>query len=235
MPVNAFDSYKQAVVFVREKVSGKQKTFCVAVNPEKIESSLKNDRLSDILKKAEMTICDGIGIVIAARLLYGQKIRRCTGADLFHCIMEEAERENWSIFLLGSSAESNKKACEKIKEEFPKVKIAGALDGYFKDDLKAISIINESKPDCVFVAMGSPKQEFWIARNMQDINASFFMGIGGTLDVVSGCVQRAPRLFQKTGTEFLYRLVTNPKRWKRQLVLPVFFYRVLREKIRGGR
>ncbi len=111
----------------------------------------------------------------------------------------------------------------------------GQHHGYFKDDDSVIGKINSAQPHVLFVAMGSPKQEYWISRNRDRINATFFMGIGGALDTISGRTQWAPKLFRATGTEFLYRLIREPHRWRRQTVLPKFAIMALKARFAARR
>lgn len=226
-----FESYSQVVDCVAERIKTKTKSFCVAINPEKVYRAGRDERLRAVLERADFGICDGVGVSIAAGVLYGHRIPRCTGVDLFYQLIEQASTFGWNIFVLGASPEVNEAACRKLQERYPALKIVGRRDGYFKDTAAVIDQINASGADILFVAMGSPRQEFWISENQAAIQASFCMGVGGTLDVVSGKLKRAPRVFRTTGTEFLYRLISEPKRWRRQIALPIFMFSVLRKKI----
>ena len=122
----------------------------------------------------------------------------------------------------------------KLLENYPGLDVAGHIDGYFSDSQLVVDTINRSRANIVFVAMGSPKQEEWIARHRDNIHASILMGVGGTFDVVSGRVRRAPGVFQRTGTEWLYRLVREPGRIKRQMVLPKFVWMVVKARLGIG-
>ena len=134
--------------------------------------------------------------------------------------------------MLGASHESNSAACEKIKQMFPGLKIVGNQDGYFEDSSEVIEKINASNADLLFVAMGSPKQEQWIWEHWKSISVNFCMGVGGSFDIAAGNLKRAPKIFRMTGTEFLYRLLSEPrKRWKIQKPLFPFFMRVLGKKL----
>jgi N-acetylglucosaminyldiphosphoundecaprenol N-acetyl-beta-D-mannosaminyltransferase len=220
------------VACVEDRLKKKQKSFCVAINPEKVYRAARDRELNRILAQADMGICDGVGISIAARLIYGERIRRCTGVDLFYALIAKAVERQWKIFLLGASPAVNAKASDALYAKYPGLQIAGRHDGYFENSAAVVEQINASGADLVFVAMGTPRQEFWIAENSSKINAGFLMGVGGTFDVVSGLVRRAPGIFRRTGTEFLYRLISNPRRWRRQLVLPSFFVSVLIHRYR---
>lgn len=230
--VTPFRSFEEAVDCMSYRISNREKTFCVAINPEKIFRALRDERLRIALGKAHIGACDGIGAVIAAKILYGRAIRRCTDG-LLSKLMSVSAENSWRVFLLGASPSSNRKAVENFQKTYPELNIVGHRDGYFESSREVVTEINNSKADIVVVALGSPKQELWIAENMDAISACFFMGVGGALDVASGKVTRAPVFFRKTGTEFLYRLITNPKRIKRQSCLPLFAFKLVTTKLFG--
>jgi N-acetylglucosaminyldiphosphoundecaprenol N-acetyl-beta-D-mannosaminyltransferase len=231
VPVTVLNSYSDAVKMVITRIKAGEKTFCVAINPEKIYRAQKDNKAMELINTANLHLCDGIGTAIAVKILYGRRIVRITGIQFFLDLIAKVGKEDLKVFLLGASAKSNEGAFQKLIEEHPHLQIAGRQDGYFKDSQAVVQHINDSRADLLFVAMGSPKQEFWIAEHRERITAPFCMGVGGTFDVISGCVKWAPKIFCKTGTEFLYRLITNPKRWRRQLVLPKFVLMVLKEKL----
>ena len=228
--VRPFESYSQAVDHVAGIVASGRKSLCVAINPEKVQRAKRDPSLAKILREAAMGICDGVGVALAARLLYGRKVPRCTGADLFFELISAAAEREWKVFLLGASRPSNEGAAAALSARYSDLQIVGQQDGYFEDDQAVIREINASGADLLFVAMGSPRQEFWITKHRQAIAAPFCMGVGGTLDVAAGTVKRSPIIFRKTGTEFLFRLITQPSRWRRQLALPIFLLAVLRER-----
>ena len=132
--------------------------------------------------------------------------------------------------MYGAKKEIIKKAKENLEIKFPNIKIVGIIDGYEKDNDKIIKLINISKADIVFVALGSPKQEYWITENMDKVNAKIFQGVGGSFDVFSGNIKRAPKWMQQIGLEWLYRLIKEPKRIFRQIKLFKFLWLVLIEK-----
>lgn len=232
--ITPFSDYAQVSQCIEGLIASEKKAFSVAINPEKIYRANREPELKSLLNHADIGICDGIGAALAVRLLKGRSISRITGISLFFELVKSAAKNGWKIFLLGASPESNAGTFEKLSENYPALDIVGRVDGYFKDSQDVIRQINDSGAVIVFVAMGSPKQELWIAENRDAINASFCMGVGGTFDVVSGKVEWAPPFFRATGTEWLYRLVREPKRWRRQLVLPKFAWAVLKRKFAGG-
>lgn len=232
--ITPFSDYAQVSRCIEGLIESGNKAFSVAINPEKIYRANREPDLKELLNRADIGICDGIGAALAMRLLNGRSITRITGVSLFFELVKSAEKKGWKIFLLGASPESNKGAFDKLSDDYPSLKVVGRVDGYFKDTQEVVRQINQSGADIVFVAMGSPKQELWIAENREAIEATFCMGVGGTFDVVSGKVKWAPPFFRATGTEWLYRLICEPKRWRRQLVLPKFAWEVLKSKFVGG-
>lgn len=231
VPVVPFASYPEALECVRHSVQTRRKSFWVAVNPQKIHKAWHDPELHSLLAAADVTICDGVGVSVASRILHGQGIPRCTGCDLFFQIMPLAAEEGWGVFLLGASAEANRLAAEKLRQRFPRLRIVGRQDGYFEDSAAVVETINASGADLLFVAMGSPRQEFWIRDHRDRIDAPFCMGVGGTFDVAAGTSKRAPRIMRKLGTEFLYQLLTQPHRWRRQIVYFPYLFRVLRARL----
>lgn len=228
-----FESYTQAVDCIGAAIAARKKTFCVAINPEKVYRAQRDPTLHAMLEQAEVAICDGVGVALGARLLHGRHVPRCTGVDLCLELLKAAGQRGWRVFLLGASPEANEEAAHKLTERFPGLEIAGRQHGYFKDGDAIVEQINASGADLLFVAMGSPRQERWITKHRAAIDAPFCMGIGGTLDVISGTVKRAPRVCRRTGTEFLYRLLCQPQRIRRQIALPLFALEVLKQAWRG--
>lgn len=185
------------------------------------------------MKKATFHICDGAGTAAAVRILWGLKIPRVTGVDLFLRMLQLAEEEDLGVFLFGAHPETIRQTHEKLQERHPRLRCVGHRDGYFddRDSGSIVEQINASKADMLFIALGSPKQERWIARHRAQLLVPFCMGVGGSFDVLSGHVRRAPEIFQRTGTEWLYRLAREPSRWRRQMALLRFATSVLRQRI----
>lgn len=231
VPLTHLESYSHAVSLVFGRLSRREKTFCVAINPEKICRAQGDAELHRLILESNFHICDGVGAAIAARVLHRKAVARITGVQLFLDLMKAAERDGTKVFLLGASPESNTGAVRELQERHPALQIVGHQDGYFKDSDSVVEMINESGAQMLFVAMGSPRQEKWIAEHWNRINASYCMGVGGTLDVVSGQVGWAPAAFRRTGTEFVYRLIKQPQRWPRYLIIPEFLWRVARELV----
>jgi len=236
VPVVPFETYGQALECIEEKVESQQKSFCIAMNPIKIYNAWRQPELRNLLRQADMGICDGVGVSVASRILYGRSIPRITGCDLFFRLLGLASRKGWGVYLLGASSQSNTTARLRLQEMYPGLKIVGSQDGYFEDSQEVVEDINASGARLLFVAMGSPRQEQWIWRHREEINASLCMGVGGSFDIASGNIRRAPRFFRMTGTEFLFRFLVEPrKRLSHQGILLRFLFQVVRAKLSGGR
>lgn len=236
--MTAFESYNHALACAAEAVVARRKAFWVAVNPEKIHTALGNPELKRVLYEASAGLCDGIGVSIAARLIHGRSLARCTGCDMFFRLIGRAAEEGWGVFLLGASPGSNEKAAAVLMERHPSLRIVGRRDGYFDDAADVVREINASGADMLFVAMGSPRQEFWISEHREAIEAPFCMGVGGSLDVASGQAPRAPRWLQRLGLEYVYQVLFRPgwslgTRWRRTGARLGFMMRVLAAALSG--
>ena len=208
----------------------------VTPNAEIIMAARKDPGLKAALNAADVCLPDGIGVVIASKIIGKPLAERTTGFDFMMKVMETSDKEGLSLFLLGGKPGVAEKAGEKIKAMFPGTQIAGSHHGYFKenDEQEVIDKINNKKPDILLVAMGCPKQEIFMIHNKDKLKFRVAMGVGGSLDVLSGTVRRAPVFMQKAGLEWLYRLLTQPLRFKRMSVLPLFLIEVIAHRLFTG-
>lgn len=223
------ENYDGLMTQVFDRIEKKEKALIVAINPEKIIKAKQDPSLKKLLNDAEFQIPDGIGVILASKIQKGQIRERVTGVDMMMRLCEEAAKRSKPIFLYGGKPGVADKAKEKLESLFPSIKIVGTQDGYEKDPQKVNDKINVAKPDILFVAMGSPKQENWINDNRDQLHPTIYQGVGGSFDVLAGTVKRAPEAFQKAGLEWLYRLLKEPKRIKRQMALPLFLLEVARQ------
>ena len=206
-----------------------------AVNPEKNFTVPTDPMLVASFKNADMLIPDGIGMVLAARFLYGARLERVAGCELMQNICALSAQKGYGIFIYGAKEVVNKGAVEALNRNYPGIRIVGRANGYLAEDAmpELVEQINDSGAQILFLALGSPKQEQWIARYRNQLtHIRVCQGIGGTLDVLTGNVIRAPQIFCRLGLEWFYRLMKEPKRLERQLVLPVFAWQVLMKKLR---
>lgn len=213
----------------------RKNNYVFAINAEKVIALQKDSFLRHMAENASLLLPDGVGAVLALRMLYGMKIKRVPGVDLMHSLCRVAAEKGYKIFIYGAKEEVNKQAVERLEEMYGGIQIVGRSHGYVSQDKieDLLQKINESEADILFIALGSPKQEQWIQQYLPRLNVKVCQGIGGTLDTIVGTVKRAPESFQRLGLEWFYRLMKEPGRIRRQLVLPVFVMKVLKEKMRG--
>jgi N-acetylglucosaminyldiphosphoundecaprenol N-acetyl-beta-D-mannosaminyltransferase len=199
------------------------------VNPEFIMTAQQDAEFKRILKHSALNLPDGIGVLWAARRL-GQPLReRVAGSDLVGLIADRAQRTAWRIFLLGAAEGVAERAAITLQERYPQTNIVGAYAGSPRpeEETAIAARIRSSGADVLLVAYGAPKQDKWIARNIEQTGAAVAIGIGGSLDFIAGTRKRAPRWIQRSGLEWLYRLIREPWRWRRQLALLRFAWKVL--------
>ena len=229
----------QAIERVRGFFHGDRPCSIFAVNPEKEHSVPKDPQLYEVFKTADLLIPDGIGIVLAARLLHGAVLHRVPGVEFMQDICRLAAAEEKSVFLYGSRDAVNQAAAETLRIRFPGIRIAGRSDGYVPESQMPdlVNRINDSGADILFLALGSPRQEKWFTKYASELeHVKVCQGIGGTLDAITGNVKRAPEIWCRFSAEWLYRLLSEPKRINRQKVLPIFAFRVLMALVyKGGR
>ncbi len=229
---------REAIKRVQGFLSGRKPCCIFAANPEKNFSVPKDPDLYEVFKHADLLIPDGIGIVLAARLLHGAKLNRVPGVDLMKDICRLAERTSKSIFLYGARETVNKSAVSRLRFEFPRLRIAGRCNGYVPESQmpELVRRINDSGAAILFLSLGSPKQEKWFASHAAELkHVRVCQGIGGTLDTIAGTVKRAPAIWQQLSLEWLYRLLSDPRRLSRQKVLPIFGFKVLVSMIAGSK
>lgn len=197
-------------------------------NSEILLHAYKNPNYAEVLNRGELICADGIGVVYASKILGYPLPERVSGFDLANELLGACAPMGKTLYLFGGKPGVAQKASEKIVSLYPGIKIVGISDGYFdaEKEKAIINDINEKKPDILFVCLGFPKQEIWIDAN-SDLNAKIAMGIGGSLDVFAGEVKRAPKIYQRLGLEWFYRLIKQPSRFIRMLALPKFGFTVI--------
>lgn len=205
----------------------------VTINPEMISVAQKNRDFSDIISSAELVVPDGIGVEIGLRIL-GYKVRRIPGIELGKALIERFAKSDKSVAMIGAKPEVITEAIANLKNEISNLNIVYSHDGYFDDAEKVLAEVKATCPDLVLVALGSPKQEFFINALKTQLPNSTMIGLGGSFDVWAGTVERAPKIYQKLGLEWLYRTLKEPKRFKRIFpTLPLFVLKVCKERVFG--
>lgn len=227
-----------AIVSLIEK-GGKSRTRTVRdkktifyVNAHCLSIANKDSVYKKILQRATLVYADGIGPIVASKILGRPLPERTSAPDFIDEIFSVAETKKWSLFLLGNEDNVVRKATENIKKKFPMLIIAGYHGGFFTNNNEIVKEINLAKPNIVLVGMGTPRQEKWIMNNVDKVNAGTFWAVGGLFDFLSGNRKRASLWIQRLGFEWAFRLVQEPRRlWKRYLFGNVIFlFSVLRER-----
>ena len=232
-------SEDEAVEMIEKLVSEGGTHYGAVVNAAKIAGADKDEQLKRVLLEADVVTADGMSVVWASRL-FGEPLReRVTGIDLFERLVDRAAARGLSLYFLGAQDESVRQTVELFANRHPGLRVAGYRNGYFAttDSDAVAEAIKQSNADLLFVAMGSPTQEFWIASNLERTGVRFALGVGGSFDHLSGKVARAPRWMQRFGLEWFHRLIREPRRlWKRYLVGNLrFMWLVAKQFVSGDR
>ncbi len=206
----------------------------VAPNVEFIMRAQKDKPFFDILNSAKLATPDSIGVEIGVKLQKKQLKQRIPGQAYFRKVLEIGEQEGWTFYFLGGKGNTVREAVDNIKKIYPNVKIVGFHEGFFEENSEeeVIQEINLLKPNVLFVAMGAPRQENWIASHKDELQVDVAAGQGGTFDYEAGNIPRAPQFMQKCGLEWLWRLVLQPKRIGRMAVLPIYLVKIIFTKDR---
>lgn len=206
----------------------------VVVNVAKLVNMGRDETLNESVQSCDIINIDGMGVVWGAKYLGFDVPERVAGFDLFHELLARAAKDGEPVFLLGARQEVLTTAVQNLEKKFPELEIAGYHHGYFWDDEEAVvEKIAQSGAKMLFVAITSPKKENFINRWRERLGVNFVMGVGGTFDIVAGKSKRAPKLMQRYGLEWFYRLMQEPGRmWKRYLVTnTIFALKLLRAKV----
>jgi len=212
-----------------------KKMSVISVNPQIIVEGQNYMNIYNFVKRSTHRIPDGIGVVLVSKLTGGKIKERVAGIELMKRFLAYADFHKKSVFFYGAKPEILADAVVKIKQDYPNLTLSGTIDGYTSlTEEEVVANINQTKPDFLFVALGFPKQEEWLAKNIPYLNVSVFQDVGGSLDVLSGHVKRAPQIFIHCHLEWLYRSLSDPKRFRRITQLPIFVFKSLWWKVRTG-
>lgn len=209
--------------------------YCVTPNPEIVYEAKQDETFRALLNGAALVLPDGVGIVLGAKLLRTPLKEKVSGVDFAERLAALLEAEGKSLYLFGGKPGVAELAADKLRARYPGLDICGAADGYFQDEAERLDGIRAARPAVLFVCLGSPKQERFMRDHLGDLDGCLMVGLGGTLDAFAGTVRRAPAWMQKMGLEWFYRLIQEPRRFKRQLRLPKFVFAVLGERMSGKR
>ncbi len=240
VPVD-FVNQREAMTIFKGLMESEPCSLIATPNSEIVVNATKSQKLLDILSGADLIIPDGIGLVYASKIMGQPLSERVTGIDFLEKIIIYLSETHRSIYFLGSKPAQGaekavaEQAAEKIRQKYPKLKVAGTHHGYFKegDEPEIVEKINASGADFLCVALGSPKQEAFVEKYRDQLKPKAAIGVGGSLDVWAGTLKRAPEFYQKHGLEWLYRFVQEPSRYKRMGALPVFMAKVMMDRVKG--
>ena len=209
--------------------------YVVTPNPEIVEVCREDSGARAAVNGADLVLPDGIGVIKGAAMLGTPLKERTPGVEFATHLMDKLAEEGKSLYLLGAKPGVAEQAGAKLAAAHPGLRIAGTHDGYFKEDGPVVAAIRQSGADVVFVCLGAPKQEVWMAQHGPATGAHLMVGLGGVLDVYAGHVKRAPAAWQKLGLEWCYRLLHQPSRIGRMAKLPGFLVAAAGEKRKRGK
>jgi N-acetylglucosaminyldiphosphoundecaprenol N-acetyl-beta-D-mannosaminyltransferase len=225
-------SMETALERIEAIIAGSRPGQVITLNAEILYHAREDQAFQELLRKATLVTPDGIGVVWAARQLGYQPQGRVSGIDLLYQICQRAALRHWSVYLLGAAPGVAEKAARDLADRFPGLRVSGTGHGYFSEDeeQQVVAKVRAASPEILFVALGAPRQEKWIDKHLSRLGAGVCIGVGGSLDVAAGIKNRAPEFFIRFNLEWFYRLLKEPSRIKRQIVLPRFVLLVLKEK-----
>ncbi len=213
-----------ALAFITSPKSGH---MVVTPNAEIAQRAMEEPALMQVIREADMVLPDGVGVVLASKILGSPLKQKVAGIDFAAALMAELAQKGDGLFLLGGKPGVGEAAAAKLAESLPGLRICGIQDGYFKDDGPVVEAINKSGAEVLFVCLGAPKQEFWMQKNRDRLHVSLMAGLGGSLDGFAGTVRRAPDIWIRLNLEWLYRILKEPKRIGRAMKLPKYVLSVL--------
>ncbi len=212
-------SKDEAKKIIEESIIKNKQIKIFTPNPEILVLATKNKKFKEVLNNGDLLIPDGYGIVLLSKIK-----NKIPGVDFLLSICKIAEKRNLSIFLLGGEGDTAKKTSIKLKEKFPKIKIAG----FSQDQNSCYNLIKNTAPDILFVALGAPKQEFWIHENISKFpNIKIAMGVGGAFDMISEKKKRAPYFLRKINLEWLWRFFLEPKKRLKRVFNAIIIFPLL--------
>lgn len=224
-------SYREALAAIDGMLSSGQPHQIVTVNAEFVARARREPAFRQVLRASSLATVDGMGVAFALRLLHGVRISRAGGADIIVDLAQLAARRRLPVFLLGAMPGVAEAAANRLVELAPGLEVCGTYSGSPdpSGDADTVDMIRSSGTRLLLVAFGAPAQEYWTARNLPQLGPCVAIGVGGAFDYLAGVAPRAPVWMRRAGLEWLYRLIRQPWRWRRQLALPIFVYLVLRE------
>ena len=229
--IDAAEATDRIMTFAREGGG----TQIVTLGTEMVVHAQRDPRYRAVVNACGLSLCDTVGLLAVARARGASLQHRVTGVELVENLSQRAAREGVSVFFFGGGPGVAESAARTLEQKYPGLRVAGTRNGYFTED-ESSSIaaqIRESGAQIVFAGLGFPKQELWLADHLRETGAGAGIGVGGSFDVLSGKVERAPAAWRRMGLEWLYRLFKEPHRWRRQLALPHFVLLIAGDSVRS--
>lgn len=209
--------------------------YVVTPNPEFILAAERDPEFLRVLNGADLVLADGVGVLYSSKILGTPLKGRVPGIEFAEDMLACLDQMGGRLYLLGAKPGVAQEAGRRILERYPDITLCGTHDGYFKDEQAVLLEVAAARPDLLFVCLGAPKQEKWMARWGRHTGARLAIGLGGALDVMAGAVERAPESWRKLGLEWAYRLKKEPQRAGRMAKLPLVLVKAAGERMRSGR
>lgn len=222
----------EALEKLKTFLDSNQNHMIVTPNPEIVMAAQEDNELLEIIKKADLVIADGIGIIIGSKIQRKELVERVPGCDLLLSLFKTHGKQNLSVYLLGAKPGVVEISKKNIEDTYENVFVVGYHHGYFdeKQEEEIVAQIKLLKPDVLVVGLGCPRQEKWISKYKDQLPVKISAGLGGSIDSIAGTVKRAPKVVQILGLEWLFRAILQPVRFKRLMKIPVFILKVMLER-----
>jgi N-acetylglucosaminyldiphosphoundecaprenol N-acetyl-beta-D-mannosaminyltransferase len=226
LPLHLSDDYCS---WLFSRLENSRGSHVVTLNAEMVIQAEQNQHLADIIRNAELVIPDGAGIILYLLLRHQRQFKRCPGIELAETLLKQSTNKTYSVFFYGGKPEVALRSAYNLQQKMPNLNIVGTEHGYISPQQQAeLKIkLQQLQPQLIFVGLGVPRQEYWIAENRHLCPNAIWIGVGGSLDIWAGIKTRAPAWLRNNYLEWLYRLYQEPWRWKRMLALPLFAWKVL--------
>jgi N-acetylglucosaminyldiphosphoundecaprenol N-acetyl-beta-D-mannosaminyltransferase len=229
-PIEADDAVSRIVSYARDRVGAQ----VVTLGTEMVVYAQRDEQFRNVVNASTLSLCDTVGLLTVARRRGAALRDRVTGVELIERLCGRASQEGLGVYFLGGEEGVAADAAAILEARHPGLLVAGTHNGYFEEDASAdvAAEIRSSGANLLFVGLGSPRQEYWLAQHLAQTGCGAGIGVGGSFDVIGGRIERAPRWMRRLGLEWLYRLIREPRRWRRQLALPRFVWLTLLESLK---